>query len=339
VLWAALFLLGLYVIVIPTVLYFWEPVGSPTGMQIVHPPTLPEILNQKFMETFFAGLFFSVGATVGSFLNVVAYRMPRGLSVVWRRSSCPHCGTGLGPKENLPVVGWFLLGGKCRFCQNPISGRYPLVEGITGAIFLLLYFVQLISGGTNLPNWFQYSYQGVVWILLYTKWEMVAIYVYHVLLFVWLLIFTLFAWDRQFVPRRALIIGILMQFLPPLWLSYLCLFPVPLTSDPHWNRILAMGLGGLAGWLLAIVLKRLTLKDDWKQGVTARDPLACSLILIGITLGWQALGSIVLGVAIWRLLTRILRVDFFWRGLPFAGWLLVFALIHHCFWKQMVWIG
>jgi leader peptidase (prepilin peptidase) / N-methyltransferase len=79
----------------------------------------------------FAGV---LGATVGSFLNVVAYRLPRRESLVRPGSRCPGCGTAIRPHDNLPVLGWLLLRGRCRSCGMGISARYPLVEAITAAL-------------------------------------------------------------------------------------------------------------------------------------------------------------------------------------------------------------
>jgi len=76
-----------------------------------------------------------VGLFVGSFLNVVIYRTPRGLSVAAPRSFCPSCERQLNWWENVPVVSWTALGGRCRTCRQPISIRYPLVELATGATF------------------------------------------------------------------------------------------------------------------------------------------------------------------------------------------------------------
>jgi leader peptidase (prepilin peptidase)/N-methyltransferase len=76
-----------------------------------------------------------IGLLVGSFLNVVIYRVPRGLSVVEPRSFCPHCDTPVGSLDNVPVVSWIVLGGRCRHCRGPISMRYPLVELGTGIAF------------------------------------------------------------------------------------------------------------------------------------------------------------------------------------------------------------
>jgi len=72
---------------------------------------------------------------VGSFLNVVLYRVPRRESVVKPRSRCPGCGTPIEPRDNIPVVSWFLLRGKCRHCGAAISARYPLIEAATGLVF------------------------------------------------------------------------------------------------------------------------------------------------------------------------------------------------------------
>ncbi|MGC8200771.1 prepilin peptidase, partial [Salmonella enterica] len=76
-----------------------------------------------------------LGAVIGSFLNVVIYRVPAGLSVVQPRSRCPRCGHTLTPIELVPIVSWAVQGGKCRNCQAPISARYPLVEALTGGLF------------------------------------------------------------------------------------------------------------------------------------------------------------------------------------------------------------
>jgi len=81
------------------------------------------------------GLVAVVGLVIGSFLNVVVYRVPRGLSVVEPRSFCPHCHTPLRSVDNIPLLSWVVLRGRCRRCRGPISVRYPLVELATGVVF------------------------------------------------------------------------------------------------------------------------------------------------------------------------------------------------------------
>lgn len=78
------------------------------------------------------------GLLIGSFLNVVVWRVPRGESLVSPPSRCPRCETPIKPYDNVPVVSWLLLRGRCRRCGEPISARYPLVEGATGMLFAAL---------------------------------------------------------------------------------------------------------------------------------------------------------------------------------------------------------
>jgi leader peptidase (prepilin peptidase) / N-methyltransferase len=84
--------------------------------------------------------FAALGAVVGSFLNVVVYRLPLGKSVVWPASACPHCARELSWYENVPVLSWLALRGRCRTCGGPISVRYPLVEALAGAVFALAFW-------------------------------------------------------------------------------------------------------------------------------------------------------------------------------------------------------
>lgn len=77
------------------------------------------------------------GLAIGSFLNVVIYRVPRGRSIVTPASSCPACGSPLAPRDNIPVVSWVVLRGRCRGCQSRIAVRYPVVEVLTAVLFAL----------------------------------------------------------------------------------------------------------------------------------------------------------------------------------------------------------
>jgi leader peptidase (prepilin peptidase)/N-methyltransferase len=84
-------------------------------------------------------IIFLLGAVLGSFLNVLVYRLPRRISFVRGFSFCPKCAHRLYPLDLVPVFSWVFLGGKCRYCREPISPRYPIVEAVCGAAAVVLY--------------------------------------------------------------------------------------------------------------------------------------------------------------------------------------------------------
>jgi leader peptidase (prepilin peptidase) / N-methyltransferase len=86
------------------------------------------------------------GLLIGSFLNVVVYRVPNGLSIVSPPSACPRCGTGIRAYDNIPVLSWLALRGKCRSCSGAISARYPVVELGTGVAFAAVTLWAVVAG-------------------------------------------------------------------------------------------------------------------------------------------------------------------------------------------------
>lgn len=89
---------------------------------------------------------FLLGACIGSFLNVVVWRLPRNKSLMWPPSACPKCNHRLAWNDNIPVLGWILLRGRCRYCSEPVSVRYPIIEAITGLILVGYYIAIFIYG-------------------------------------------------------------------------------------------------------------------------------------------------------------------------------------------------
>jgi leader peptidase (prepilin peptidase)/N-methyltransferase len=155
-----------------------------------------------------------LGAAVGSFLNVVAYRLPRGLSLVRPRSHCPACETPIRPYDNVPVLSWLLLRGRCRSCRAPISPRYPLVEAVTIALCALV----VVAHGTDPAAWL-----GLALVLL-------------------LVPVTLIDLDHRIIPNRLLLIGAVVA---------LALLGALQPGDLPEHVIAAAGAGGF--FLLAVL--------------------------------------------------------------------------------------
>lgn len=102
-------------------------------------------------------LVFVLGSAIGSFINVVVYRLPAGLSILWPPSRCPHCLNQLRPYENVPIFGWLRLRGRCGHCGSPISPRYPIVEALTGLLFVLVFW-QFQDSWQTLGYWAFFSW-------------------------------------------------------------------------------------------------------------------------------------------------------------------------------------
>lgn len=92
---------------------------------------VPEFVGHVFV--------FVLGAAVGSFLNVVIHRVPNEQSIVFPNSACPNCKTPIKPYDNIPILSWLILGGKCRSCKEKISPRYPAVELLTALVYILVF--------------------------------------------------------------------------------------------------------------------------------------------------------------------------------------------------------
>ncbi len=93
------------------------------------------------MQTLITTIFFIFGSILGSFYNVVIYRLPRKESVVFGSSHCPNCNTPIKPYDLIPILSYFILKGKCRHCKAAFSFRYALIEFVTGGLFALTYHI------------------------------------------------------------------------------------------------------------------------------------------------------------------------------------------------------
>jgi leader peptidase (prepilin peptidase)/N-methyltransferase len=106
----------------------------------------------------------ALGAIIGSFLNVVIHRVPREESIAFPASHCPSCATAIRPYDNIPVLSWAALRGRCRSCRAPISARYPAVELLTAALFALTF---LLRSGLTLSLPFDLAFVAAVVALVF----------------------------------------------------------------------------------------------------------------------------------------------------------------------------
>lgn len=201
---------------------------------------------------------FAFGACVGSFLNVVVWRLPRGESLVRPPSRCPNCETPLAWYDNVPVFGWLWLRGRCRYCAEPISARYPIVEFITGALFVFFYwmfFVQHVGPCVQTVTARTFGPPLVIRQHLTTIQEHWPIYVLLMFMVASLLAVSLIDAELFIIPLGIpwlmAVVGIVVHAIvdrPSL--------PGALNLDPKgfWG---AMALGGGAGLLVSIILFQL----------------------------------------------------------------------------------
>lgn len=195
--------LAIYMIVIPALSLLASTLWPQPTSRPLTDMTILEYVRLHAVSGVVMCLFLATGASIGSFLNVVIYRLPRKMRLLWPPSSCPNCGYKIRGLDNLPVLAWVGLKGKCRQCQVKISMRYPVIEFTVACIFVLLFYVELLSGGGNLPVREPNLYKGIVWILLYTKWDLVSIYCLHTAMLSVLLAWGMINYDFFRVPKFA----------------------------------------------------------------------------------------------------------------------------------------
>ena len=251
---------------------------------------------------------FMLGAVVGSFLNVVVYRLPRGMSVVRPASRCPVCGAPIAPRDNLPIVGWFLLAGRCRACGQPISPRYPLVELVVAVLFVVLAWygpmrvqgsVQRSGdwqarsirasqprGGTPAPTDYASSLSSE---------EAWGVYAYHLCLLCGLIAASLTEFDGQRFSGHLVLPTLAIGFFAPLVWPHLRVLDGGLVGGAmHAGRLAALidGLAGLVigwvfGWTASASVARIQ-QSGWFMPTPSDWQFAIALAWVGTFLGRQA---------------------------------------------------
>lgn len=321
-----------YMIVLPLVQEWLKSLKEPTAISVIEEMTLAEAIQLRVMQGATGLWFLVLGGTIGSFLNVVAYRMPRGQSVVFNPSCCPGCGNKIQARDNLPVIGWLALGGHCRNCGMSISARYPIVEGLVAIVFFLFFFFQLLSGSANVPGREPPAYAGIVWIIFYTKWEHILFYLYHCLLASVLFTWALIDFDGNRIRWNSMLVVLCLLLVPSLIWPYLHSVPADSTArflvGPTLVQSLLVGVvGAMVGWMCGATAV-------WMLG--DRGHAASGLTWVGLGLGWQAAIAVLLLAMFFRLLAWLPARWFGWGTIPLTHYILLAFILHHPIWRWTI---
>lgn len=288
------------------------------------------------MRLFLAVWLFVVGGCVGSFLNVVVLRMPAGIGIARSGSRCPVCRHPIRWFDNIPMISWVVLRGRCRDCGTRISPRYLLVEFTVAAMFLALALAGGLGAASNVPA---AADSGAV--LRQNSMESWTIYAFHLLLGVTLLGAALIAGDRHWVPRRLFLPALLVGLLAPLALP--ALHPIPMMAGQAaplalhgWQQGLADTSWGLfAGMLMGVAAWPAVCRQARRPG--AGTPALIASTLVGAYLGWQAVGPVVVLTALTFLIgSTIARWETSRRRGPWLAYLLGAFFLYVLFWDHWV---
>ncbi len=269
---------------------------------------------------------FVFGAFLGSFLNVCVYRFPKHEGVwnqvkaIWGRSHCPRCNAEILARDNLPILGWLMRGGKCRSCNRSISTRYPMIELCNGLLFVLVYMFELPDGlhtgwafqcvveeelGPQMVSAADVAWSAPVW--------MHVRYALHMIMIQSLLVATLIDFEFRIIPTASTdpltVFGIIagscfgQAFLVPVWFerdqgAFMALMPewlqwLDFTFDalklanehPHLHGFLVSATGAAVGALLIWGVRVMGTYVLRKEAMGTGD--IALMAMIGAFLGWQ----------------------------------------------------
>ncbi len=244
---------------------------------------------------FVACLCAVVGLVIGSFLNVVVWRVPRDESIVSPPSACPSCGTTIAARDNIPVLSWLLLRGRCRSCSAPISKRYPLVELGTSALFALMGY------------WAFSSPDASPWAL--------PTYLYFAAISVALLLIDL---DVKRLPNVIVL---------PSYVVLGVLLTAASAMEQDWEALVRAAIGMAALWGLYFILVVI-----YPAGMGFGDVKLAGVL--GMLLAWHSWAALIVGGflgfflgGVWTLPLLLLRRVGRKTGIPFGPFMLAGAFL------------
>ena len=271
-----------------------------------------------------SGFSFWLGACIASFLNVVIWRVPRGESIVSPPSHCPKCNALIKWYQNIPILAWLCLGGRCANCKEPISPRYILIETLGGILFLavfLHYFVRLGAPLVDLPTW----------IVVFIYWIWISI----------MIVGSMIDYDLQLLPDFVTVGGMILGLVAN---GFFCFVYWPLIVgetgfgwkrfllDPVLGLVLGFGLLWFVRWIGGKVFKReaMGLGDVFLMGAVGAlfgpEAVLVTLILSSVFGSVVGLGMIALA--------KTKLGDF--KAIPFGPYICMGCLAYMFFGPELV---
>lgn len=337
------------------------------------------MISYDLPPAFMAIFIFLYGAVLGSFLTVCVHRFPPYETVfgAWRSltsplsSYCDRCKTPLPVKDNVPILGWLWLRGRCRFCKRGIPSKYPLIELANGLLFVLVYFLEVPQG--RLTQLTESCLNVTVGSLKITDlagpMSVAAVnwrFVYHVVLIEALLVASLIDWERMIIPDSVTLPPMVVAVAGAAVFGNFWLVPV-WTQDPvHWNSLVASVTGAwpkggatspvptwilhyprghalsvsIVGWLVGggvIWVIRLVGHAALKREAMGFGDVVL-MAMVGAFLGWQpTVVAIVIAAFLSVVLILAMRLFAWNREIPFGPFLSLGTLIVLLGWKW-IWI-
>src|SRR5579864_6795937 len=192
-------------------------------------------------------LLFLLGAAVGSFLNVCIYRIPLEKSFIWPGSRCGHCLQPIRWYDNIPLVSYWVLRGKCRTCGTPFSMRYFIVELLTALFFVILFYLEIFENVHDLEVLRIYRYQTLGGL---PPWQGLVVFGFHAILLCFLLVASFCDIDRQTIPLSLTVTGTIVGLVGAVLFPWPWPYPAsPAVVPPApWRRTMVIIKSGLYPW-------------------------------------------------------------------------------------------
>ncbi|MDB2685733.1 prepilin peptidase [Mariniblastus sp.] len=317
-------------------------------------------LQTWVMRLFVIVWVFFVGSCFASFLNVVAWRVPRGRGINGS-SHCPHCDVRLSMKDNMPVLGWLRNRGRCRTCKTPITIRYLIVEIALGLLTLGLVSLEVFWGGVNLPVGIGQDFRFALLDNLVgnPKYDLIGIVGFHLVLVFGLFTASVVRSEGLAVP--VVIVGVVVA----IGVAYAAVWPRAIVLDcfggtSELSRFsltwwLTLMIGAIAGSVAGFALDRMVWFNGQYKSVEEIDTQACSpdamaaaskvwtvadgvaaMPLVGLFLGWQALASVIVLLVLMLPVRRLIRCR---ACVALQTQVFLATVVHLSCWRILTWVG